>query len=89
MITDRQETSPTQLHQTNGNSEIERLSSLVQRLQSECDELKKALARSEAERILYLKAVYAYERGKIRLTDADVDFVELQKASAGPVEMME
>ena len=78
----------TQNHQANGNPEIERLSALVQKLQAECEELKKALARSEADRILYLNAVYAHERAKIQLTEADVDFDELQRTSAGPVELI-
>ena len=89
MNTNGQNSSPTtQNHQANGNPEIDRLSTLVQKLQTECDELKKALARSQADRIVYLNAVYAHERAKFQLTEADVDFDELKKTSAGPVELI-
>jgi hypothetical protein len=76
-----------QLHESNGNSEVERLSLLVQQLESECDRLRQALARSEAERNHYLKAIHAYERARIELED--VDIAELERSSAGPVELIE
>lgn len=87
-MTDKRKPLETQ-HEANGNTEIERLNSLVQKLQAECGELKKALARSEADRNIYLKAVYAYERAKHPITEADADFDELKRTSAGPVELIE
>jgi hypothetical protein len=88
-MTDIHEPGQTSQHQFNGISETERLELLVKQLQTECESLRQALARSEMERNLYLKAVYAHERERALLEFPDVDFDELKKASAGPVELLE
>jgi hypothetical protein len=54
---DVHEASQTPTREPNGNLEMERLSALVKQLQADCDELRQALARSEAERNHYLKAI--------------------------------
>jgi hypothetical protein len=73
--------------QSNGNAEIARLSLLAEQAQAECERLRNALARCEAERDHYLKAVYAAERAKLH--SFDVDIGELEKAAVGPVETIE
>jgi hypothetical protein len=75
------------LHQSNNNAEIARVSLLLEQAEAECEKLRNALARCEAERDHYLKAVYASERAKLHVVD--VDFAELEKAAAGPVETIE
>jgi hypothetical protein len=77
-------------HQSNSACEIERLSMQVKQLQGECEKLRLSLARTEDERDVYLKAVYAYERAKLAELRAEgVDIAALEKASAGTVEMLE
>jgi hypothetical protein len=73
--------------QANGTSETERLSMLVKQLQAECESLRQGLARSESERKLYLKAIHDYERAQLK--DMDLDYDDLVKMSAGPVELVE
>jgi hypothetical protein len=85
-----QEDSELPKHESNGVPEIERLSLQVKLLQGECEKLRLKLARTEEERDVYLKAVYAYERAKLAdFRIEHVDIAELEQASAGPVEMLE
>ena len=60
------------------------LAALARRLQDECDRLKQALAKTEAERDLYRKA--AIEQARATLHFEDVTIPDLEKISAGPVE---
>ena len=84
-----QESDQTAKHQSNSACEIERLSLQIKELQGECEKLRLRLARTEEERDVYLKAVYAYERAKLaELRVEDVDIAALEKASAGRVEML-
>ena len=77
-------------HKSSSALETERLELEVKRLQGECDNLRRSLARTEEERDAYLKAVYAYERAKLAdLRVEDVDIHALEKSSAGTVEMLE
>lgn len=71
----------------NGNTEVERLATLVQQLQDECAKLRQALAKTEAERHLYRQAFYANARATREFQDVDIP--SLEAISAGPVEMME
>jgi hypothetical protein len=72
---------------SDGNAETARLATVVQELQAECAKLRQALAKTEAERNLYLKAIYANARATREFED--VDIASLEAMSAGPVEMIE
>jgi len=74
------EVNQDQPRQANGEPEAERL---VKGLQEECERLRQALAKAEAERDLYLKAVYEHARSTLHFED--VDIASLTKDSAGPV----
>ena len=63
------------------------LATAVQKLQEECQTLRQELARAEAERNLYLKALYAGARETCPVEDVDIP--ELERNSAGPVETLE
>ena len=82
-----QKTGEAPLQGSNGDPDMERLAAQVKQLQTECEKLRQSLARTEAERDHYLKAIYAYERAKLEFED--IDIAELEKASAGPVELIE
>ena len=75
------------IQETNSASEIQRLLSVVKSLQTECQELRIALAHSEEERERYLKAVYRYERGRLDMDD--LRRLEEEGLSAGPVELLQ
>ena len=66
--------------------EVERLATLVHRMRSECESLRRSLAKAEAERDLYLKAIYEHERDNREFEN--VTIAELEEISAGPVEMI-
>ena len=59
----------------------------LQELQNECNRLREALAKAEAERDWYRKAIY--ENARAAREFEDVDIPSLEKMSAGPVEMIE
>lgn len=67
--------------------EVERLATLVSELQEENAKLRQALAKAEAERQLYLKAVYENARATLHFEDVDISDVE--RMSAGPLEIIE
>jgi len=69
------------------NGEAQRLAALVNDLQVEIATLRQSLAKVEAERDLYLKAVYSNARGTLHFED--VDIAELEKSSAGPLQTLE
>src|SRR4051794_14520410 len=71
----------------NWQIEAERLAGLVKNLQQECAMLRQSLAKVEAERDLYLQAVYANARATLHFEEIDIP--ELEAASAGPVEPLE
>lgn len=73
-------------HDANGKHEVQRLAVRVEQLETECELLRQVLARTEAERDHYLKALYAAERRKINLDELR-KFTE-NPISAGPVEML-
>jgi hypothetical protein len=67
--------------------DVVELAAVVRSLQEECQSLRQSLAQVEEERNLYLKALYAQARET--LPCKVVDIPELEKSSAGPVEIME
>jgi hypothetical protein len=81
------ESDQAQSHEFDGQSKVERLENAVRRLQDECAKLRESLAKAEAERNLYLKALYANARATLEFKDVDIP--DLEKISAGPVEMLE
>jgi predicted nucleic acid-binding Zn-ribbon protein len=81
------EIGQTQSQGANGSAEIARLSTRVQELQDECEKLRQALAKLQAERDRYLKALYAGARATREFED--VDIASLQAMTSGPVEMIE
>jgi hypothetical protein len=68
-----------------GDHDAERLAT-VEQLQEECKKLRAALAQAEAERNLYLKALYANTRGTLHFEDVDIP--DLEAASGGPLEIL-
>jgi hypothetical protein len=77
--------------QPSSDVENAQLSVAIEELRTECDGLRKALARAEEERDLYLKAVYEYERERALASREfeDIDIDALKAMSAGPVETIE
>jgi hypothetical protein len=67
--------------------DVAELATVLRNLQEECQALRQSLARVEAERNLYLKALYAQARETLPFKDVDIP--ELEKMSAGPVEILE
>jgi hypothetical protein len=67
--------------------ELARLATLVRQQRDECERLRQALAKAEAQRDLYLKAVYEHLRGTFHFEDVDIP--GLEAISAGPVETIE
>ena len=62
--------APSQV--SNANPETDRLANLVKGLEEECAKLRQALAQLEAERNLYLKAVYANSHATLHFEDVDL-----------------
>jgi molecular chaperone GrpE (heat shock protein) len=81
------ETRSTEAHESNGNTEGERLTARVQELETECTKLQQALAQAQAECNLYRQTMYAYARAAREFENADM--ATLHATSAGPVEMIE
>ncbi len=70
-------------HRTNGTADIERLQGQIRDLQDECSRLKQALAKSEAERIVYHQAFIDQARATRKFEELDI--ASLQSISAGPL----
>lgn len=81
------EKAPTQTQPANGSADREQLTNLVAELREECANLRQALAKVQEERDLYLRAVYAHARETLELED--IDIAELERTSAGPVELID
>jgi transcription elongation GreA/GreB family factor len=79
------EAGSTPLPEANG--EAQRLAALVKELQQEVANLRQSLAKAEADRDLYLKAVYANARETLHFEN--VNIAELEKSSAGPVQALD
>jgi len=71
----------------NGASKVDPHADSLESLRAEIVGMRQALAHAEAERDRYLQAIYADERARLQVED--VDFAELERTSAGPVELME
>ncbi|MCI0739065.1 MAG: hypothetical protein L0Y72_08475 [Gemmataceae bacterium] len=82
-----QENGQAKIEEASTKAENALLAAQVQQLQSECDQLRRALAKCEEERNLYLKAVYEHHRANREFEDVDIP--SLEAISAGPVELID
>jgi molecular chaperone GrpE (heat shock protein) len=77
---------PTEPNATNGDAELQRLEALVANLRAECDNLREALAKVESERESYRQLFLTEARERREF--ANVDYDDLIRTSAGPVEKL-
>ena len=60
----------------------------LSKLRAECESLRGKLAKMEAEYAFFRKGFYDYERRYGEFANGDIDFDELARSSAGPVELL-